>query len=154
MKPKYSLPSLTLLLIAALISGCASPGFRDAWVQAVSGPAPTDITGAWEGTWKSEATGHTGDLRCLVTRDEETSNDYRFHYWASWKRFVSGEFVVEYPVTQRGDRFSFGGKYDLGKSFGGTFTHEAVATPVTYDATYSAAADKGTVTMVRPKSKD
>ena len=39
---------------------------------------------------------------------------------------------------------------ELGKGFGGTFTHEAVATPTTYDATYSAAKDKGEFSMVRP----
>ena len=155
MKPKIPLSYRTLrhaliLISAAFLTSCASPDFRDSWRQATSTPTPNDITGAWEGTWKSEQTGHTGNLRCLVTRDTKSPSDHSFHYWASWKHLVSGEFTVNYPVNQRGGKSSFGGRHNLGKALGGTFSHNAVATPTTYDATYSAAKDQGTFTLVRP----
>src|SRR5687767_7268877 len=51
------------LLLAVSLSGCST--FHREWKQAAAQPAPTDdISGGWQGMWKSEATGHEGTLRC------------------------------------------------------------------------------------------
>ena len=81
---------------------------------------------------------------------EGDGNPHEFHYWATWARIVSGEFTVTYPVTKRGGKSYFGGRHHLGDRFGGTFTHEAVATATSYDATYSAMKDRGEFHMKRP----
>jgi len=141
---------LAFILPALALTGCASPGFRDAWQKAGTSPPPEDFSGPWEGTWTSEKTGHTGAVRCLVASTPDDDGLYDFHYWASWKKALTGEFHVRYPVNHVGDKYYFGGKHDLGKAFGGIFSHRGESTGSEFKATYSSAQDEGAFDMKRP----
>ena len=67
------------LLLGLFASGCST--FHREWKQAAAQPLPIDdITGRWQGGWKSEGTGHQGALRCVVSK--ESPEKYRFVYRA------------------------------------------------------------------------
>ena len=53
-----------------LASGCAT--FNLDWTMTANRPTPTNsLLGQWEGTWLSEANGHNGNLRCVVTQKKD-----------------------------------------------------------------------------------
>jgi hypothetical protein len=148
----------TLLLAAGLaclsLTGCTD--FKNAWEEQLKKPRPvyTDLTGPWEGTWKSDVNGHNGKLRCIITKQKDGA--YEFHYWAQWQKVLSGSFKQNYAVEvdkAKPGTFRFEGARDLGK-MGGKFTHKGVATATTLKATYdSEMGDKGVFELTRPKSK-
>ena len=47
-------------------------------------------------------------------------------------------------------RYYFGGKHDLGKAFGGIFSHKGESNGSELNATYSSAHDEGSFAMKRP----
>ena len=130
------------------VASCGS--FPSEWRRAVSQPIPTDLTGAWEGRWVSQTSGHQGTLRCVVRQDASSAETYHFHYWARWG-FLCGTFPAVYPVQAIGpDRWAFSGHSDLGL-LGGLYHHRGKATPTTFNATYhSTRGDHGTMQMRRP----
>ena len=134
--------------------GCTD--FKKAWEEELAKPAQkhSDLTGAWEGTWKSDVNGHNGKLRCIITKQPD--GQYEFHYWAQWQKVLSGSFKQNYPVVEdkkKPGTYTFTGKRDLGK-MGGKFTHSGTATATSFKATYdSDMGDKGVFELSRPQSK-
>src|SRR5687767_5977988 len=99
------------LLLAVSLSGCST--FHREWKQAAALPTPTDdITGRWQGRWKSEATGHQGTLRCVVSK--ESPAKYRFLYRPVWKKILHGTYTVLQDVQREGNVFKMHGSADLG----------------------------------------
>lgn len=135
-------------MLAWFLVGCS--GFQERWNRALAEPQPGDFTGAWQGRWVSEKTGHEGKLKCVVEPSAEASGRYAFHYWARWA-FLSGAFSVEHPVRATGkSRWSFSGDSDLG-IFGGLYQHEGEATEDRFQSRYRAAhGDRGFMEMTRP----
>lgn len=139
------------LLALCFLSGCASREFNRSWRQANSGGELSGIAGSWEGTWMSEATGHHGDLRCVVTPSEDNAGICDFRYWASWSKVVCGEFDVAYAVRAGDDgQYRVSGEKDLGKLGGGLYSHTGVATSEQFEATYRSKDDHGVFKMIRP----
>lgn len=143
---------LAVLLALCLVglASCATPNFDRAWKAAVAKGSPAQsIEGPWVGTWTSNATGHTGHLRCLVTENKVAAR-HDFHYWAQWKVFQT-DYHAAYPVSRSGSRWSFQGQSDLGFLGGGVYTHIGEATPETFKASYQSAKDHGVFSMTRPR---
>ena len=143
---KLAIVTVIGALCFALVS-CTD--FKKNWAEELTkNNKPTDLTGAWEGTWKSDVNGHTGKLRCIITKQPD--GQYEFHYWAQWQKVLSGSFRQNYEVKKKGNTFTFSGEKDLGK-FGGKFDHQGTATATTFKATYVAEkGDKGTFELSRP----
>ena len=144
----------TLCILISLTTLISCSSFQKDWRTAVSAQsqtASTDLQGPWEGEWISEASGHRGALRCLVTKNPIETGHYDFHYWAKWGIF-SGAFEAHYPVQQQGkDRWDFLGETDLGR-LGGVYRHEGHATITHFQADYTSTKnDHGTFTMRRPE---
>ena len=139
---------------AAMLSSCTN--FRKVWADEMAKPAQKrgDLTGPWEGTWRSDVNGHNGKLRCIITKQADGAHE--FHYWAQWQKVLSGSFRQNYEVTEnKGKRgtFHFEGERDLGK-LGGTFTHKGTATAKTLKATYaSEMGDHGVFELSRPQAR-
>ncbi|MCI0535396.1 MAG: hypothetical protein L0Z50_09210, partial [Verrucomicrobiales bacterium] len=123
-----------MLLLAACFSGCST--FHREWKQAAGPPPADDISGRWEGAWKSEATGHEGALRCVVTK--ESPERYRFLYRATWKKVLHGTYVVLQDVRREGNAFKMHGAAELGKLYGGRYEYDGQATPTSFFSTYRA----------------
>jgi hypothetical protein len=115
---------LGLLLLGLAVTGCST--FNRDWKAAASIAAPAnDITGRWEGTWQSEATGHHGKLRSLVTHLE--GGDYQARYRAKYLRIMSFSYPVRLKVVAAEDGFKFNGEADLGWYAGGLYQYEGRA---------------------------
>ncbi len=158
MKP-FRILSRKFAIIAAAGATCLSlvgcTDFKEQWRKATDEAAKrkgkyADLTGPWEGTWKSDVNGHNGKLRCLITRQDDGT--YEFHYWAQWQKVLSGSFRENYEVVDKKDgSFTFSGEKDLGK-MGGKFTHKGTAKATSLDATYrSELGDHGVFELTRPK---
>ena len=134
------------LLLAMALSGCST--FHREWKQAGNQRPPIDdITGRWRGVWKSEATGHQGALRCVVSK--ESPEKYRFLYRATWKTILHGTYAVHQDVQREGHVFKMRGGADLGKLYGGRYEYEGQATHTNFFSTYRAQGDHGTFQMTR-----
>jgi hypothetical protein len=135
-------------VVALLLAGC-STAFKREWKQAKAVTAPQQgILGRWEGTWHSEANGHHGDLRCVVTKLWE--DEYRFAYHATFWKVFSANYAITQKVRRVGDGFTMTGDADLGKLYGGVFTYEGRATSINFFSAYRTASDHGVFEMVRP----
>ncbi len=152
-KKTMKLRHLTYSAVSVLLSSCAGPGFNKKWEAALAEhPAPqqTDITGPWQGSWNSEANGHTGDLRCIVN---ETGKDrYNFQYWATWGRGMKGTFAIDCEGARQGGVTRVTGQKKLGPF--GKYSHEAEITPSRFDARFSRQRKNlGTFELSRPESE-
>ena len=138
-------PGLFLLLGLLAVSGCSS--FQREWKQAAAGP-PAGLEGRWSGVWRSDANGHTGQLRCLVTRAEDGAYRARFH--ARYEKIFTFGYTVALQVRQPGDHFQFTGDANLGWYAGGVYHYEGTASATNFLATYRCPRDHGTFTLARP----
>src|SRR5579871_3647987 len=67
---------LSWLGLAWFAAGCSS--FNHDWKQAGATPPTDGLQGRWQGVWVSYVTGHTDQLRCLVTRKDDATYQARF----------------------------------------------------------------------------
>ncbi len=143
----------TLLSLAGVFllvgAGCSAPKFEREWNEALARGVPAKgIEGPWEGSWKSEASGHTGGLRCLVSAPEDPAAPWGFHYWFSWSGLQSS-YRSSYIVREEDGVFRFTGETNLG-ALGGVYRHDGTATADRFEASYSSKGDRGTFGMTRP----
>ncbi len=151
----------TLLIgIAALVltaGGCAFD--RQYNVAKAQSQPEHDITGVWQGRWVSEATGHSGKLRCIVTPlpDEDGSltpegkRRYKAWFHATWAAVLSGTYHIELIAEPKADTVHFAGSADLGWLAGGVYETEGQATGERWESTYRSKHDHGRFEMTRPE---
>ncbi len=150
---------IAALAAVLLLSNC-STGFNRGWRltlaegRTASGP---DITGAWQGTWRSEVNGHSGELRCMVSRQfaatctfEEDS--YRFHYHANFMKLFSATYAVKHQVRRTKSGFTFSGDQAIPGVGGGLYHYEGKVTPEDFRATYRCKSDHGVFELKRSPS--
>lgn len=144
-----NLSLLSLLLTALCLTSCAS--FERQWQKSVADYQAGKVAspeGPWEGTWTTNTNGHTGALRAIVTKAE--GDDYKFHYHATWQKFLKGGYSVDFPVTRSGSTYKVDGSKSLG--IFGNFHHKATIGRNSYEATYSNdKGDLGEFSMRRPQ---
>ncbi|HLU49513.1 MAG TPA: hypothetical protein VK116_15555 [Planctomycetota bacterium] len=108
-----------------------------------------DPSGRWAGRWLSLASGHTGELRAIITPVDDSTWDAWFR--ASWGPFFSFEYrlplEVEAPPSE-GGILRFRSEADLGWLWGrysqsGEFTGERLY------STYESKHDHGTFELER-----
>lgn len=134
-------------MLALLLCGCSS--FNHAWKQAGSTPAPRDsVEGRWEGDWLSAANGHTGNLRCLITKQADGPYEARFR--ATYLKVLRFSYTVPLEITRSNEAWHFHGEADLGKAAGGVYRCEGNATPTNFHSTYRSKYDHGDFEMTRP----
>ena len=158
---KASVRLLTAAFLIATLASC-SLGYDRQWRKAASAnaAAPSDLTGAWEGTWKSQANGHTGTLKAIVTKAETPASDkakpgkeqYVFTYKATWKRILTGVIEATHEAQKKGNHYTLSGQKDLG-AFGGIFSFTGESTPSEFHADYKAKLDHGVFDLKRPMTK-
>lgn len=148
----------TIIFFAAI--GCS--GFEREWSAWKSAPSleisDASLIGLWEGSWISEASGHNGRLRCIVTpegQDLETlaaippsagsEGGYLARFRAKWSIF-SFEHELHLEGTEEPTRFR--GEADLGWPWG-VYRYEGrhVASRLVF--TYRTEKDHGTFELER-----
>jgi len=138
----------SLLLGAILLSGGCTT-FGHAWAKAAKEPVTTNsLLGCWEGTWLSEANGHNGNLRCVVTLKNDGTYSARFH--AIYKKVLGFGYTVPLKAAETNGMFQFSGEADLGWWAGGVYHYEGHAQDTNFFSTYRCKYDHGTFQMTRP----
>ena len=137
--------SLTSVLF---VCGCST--FERDWRNAALAPiAPGSVEGRWEGHWKSEVNGHTGKLRCLLTKQDETRCEARFK--ATYWKVLRFTYTATLAGEERDGAWRFNGSADLGKAAGGVYRYEGQATATNFHSTYRSEYDHGVFEMRRPE---
>lgn len=135
-------------LALVLLCGCST--FNRDWNRAARQPTnPASIEGRWDGKWLSDVNGHTGRLRCLLSRESDSRYQARFRatYWKVF-RF---NYTVPLEFERRDGEWHLTGEEDLGKLAGGVYRYEGHATPTNLFSTYRSKHDHGTFQMRRPE---
>ena len=147
--------SLLSGLAALMLCGCSA--FNYEWRQATRKPVPVnDITGRWEGHWKSQATGHNDRLRALISQVDTNQYDVKFH--AAYKSETIKWITIHFGYTVRMETkrstngvVEFHGSENLGALAGGVYTYDGSADATNFFSTYKSKYDRGTFEMTRPK---
>ena len=149
--------SLLLGLLGAVslaaVSGCCSTFDRD-WDAAAATPPPAGgFEGRWEGTWTSEENGHTGGLRCIITRKQDSGFEARYDATYDWCIFgFSFEYSVPMTAEREGEAWKFRGSAELGCWIaGGLYEYEGRIEGSDYAATYKSDGDHGVFKLKRAK---
>jgi hypothetical protein len=132
---------------AVLVSGC-STFIRDWDRMAATAPPQNSIEGRWEGTWKSDASGHSDRLRCILSRKDERVYEARFY--ANYRKALNFGYTAPLQVEQREGKYFFEGKANLHWYAGGVYHYKGEATPTNFYSTYRCKSDHGTFEMRRP----
>ena len=138
---------LTLgLLLMPCLTSCGS-AFRSAWKKA---PVTAAVEGKWKGTWLSDASGHHGDLLCVVSASKNAQGDHEFFYHATWKKILSGSYKAVHTVKKQKDgSYTFKGEHKMPDWAGGLYHYEGTIKGDEFKANYRCSMDNGTYTMKR-----
>jgi hypothetical protein len=152
--PYRSLGALLSLLSVFWFTGCSS--FERDWQNAALIPRlQDDLAGRWEGTWRSEASGHNDQLRAVIATGSNGVYSTRFH--ARYKKGIfrlSFGYSVPLQVRQTNGTYQFQGEADLGRLAGGLYRYEGSAAGTNFFSNYRCKYDHGTFQMTRPAPSD
>lgn len=138
------------LVLALFVCGCSS--FNREWRTAGQQPVtPDSLEGRWEGRWLSEANGHNGNLRCLISR--QTNDTYAARFRASYLWVLRFSYTVPLTVEPQEGGWRFQGEADLGAAAGGVYHYAGNATRTNFHSTYRSPADHGVFEMNRRAAK-
>ncbi|MDB6055587.1 MAG: hypothetical protein JWN25_3110 [Verrucomicrobiales bacterium] len=140
MKPQVF--SLFICLLLGFCSGCST---FDRDFKAAR--ASNTIEGPWTGTWKSESSGHTDKLRCIVKAVAPGAYEAKFK--AKYHTILSFGYVAHLKGTNQGTVFNFKGKADLGKLAGGVYSYDGNISPGHFHSIYTSKYDHGTFDLHR-----
>lgn len=140
----------SLLSLSAVCFLASCSGFNSSWKLAAS-PLPNDpVAGRWEGRWTSEASGHSGKLRCIVGPKLNPEGDRTFTYWASWKKILSATFHPVHRVVEKNRQQTFSGSHRMPAWAGGMYTYHGSIVGGQFKASYRSSHDHGVFEMKRP----
>lgn len=105
------------------------------------------MSGRWDGCWLSSANGHTGRLRCIITRGTNDTYSARFH--ATYAKILKFGYTVPLSVTASNQSWHFTGAANLGFMAGGVYRYNGSATSNSFHSTYASKYDHGTFDMER-----
>lgn len=147
---RQTLAGVLLFGLLALVAGCST--FERDWKGAVlNPPAAGGLEGAWEGKWVSAQNGHTGRLRCLLTREDGTNYHARFKA-VYWKVFRAS-YAVGFTGESHDGSWHFQGAEILGWYAGGVYHYAGRISPTNFFSTYRCEYDHGTFELIRPPQR-
>lgn len=103
--------------------------------------ADAGITGRWRGIWRSDANGHHGGLRCIITTTDDGGLHARYH--ATYARVLTFEYDMPMTVEHDGATSRFAADADLGWLAGGRYEYVGTVVGDAFHATYESAKDHG-----------
>jgi len=106
-----------------------------------------DLSGKWNGTWRSEIRDHTGPLRAKFTVLEDAKVQARFN--GRFFKLIPFHFNVTLEIVKNEDGVvTLKGKENLGRTLG-TYTYNATYNNDKFVAKYSTEKDKGVFEVSR-----
>ena len=144
---KLLLP-LLLLLCVGTFSSCGAIAYRYAWSDFEPEPDGSGMVGKWEGSWESERDGHSGGLRCMMSREGDDA--YVARFYSTYGLFFFFRHEATFRVVSREDGVHFEGEEDLGSLAGGVYQYQGHVADGQFEACYDAEnGDHGTFRMER-----
>jgi hypothetical protein len=129
-------------ILVLFATGCSS--FNRDWKAARSNPAAT--ASAWDGEWRSDANGHHGRLRAILTPGDGTTHQVRFR--ASYAGIFRFGYAMDLAVRPGdGATNTFRGTADLG--MWGSYSCDGTMTSRQMEARYDATHDRGVFKLHR-----
>ena len=110
------------------------------------------LAGRWQGTWKSDVSGHTDELRCIISAAE--SGALAARYYASYAWCFTFEYTVKMNVTQKGEAWELSGKDDLGWFAGGVYHYQGEIIADAFKCRYHSDDDRGVFELTRFDGED
>jgi len=144
---RQTLACALALALALLVNGCSS--FNRDWKAAAGQPTDNSLAGRWEGKWLSEVNHHTGTLRCVLKREDDSK--YTASFRATYWKILRASYQVEFTGEMRDGIWNFHGDENLGWFAGGVYHYEGRLTPTNFHSTYRCQYDHGTFELTRPK---
>lgn len=105
-----------------------------------------DLSGHWEGNWKSCKSGHKGVLRAEFCKLNETQ--YQVNFSGRFFKIMPFRYSVVLNVIEEGDSVVLAGKSNLGRIMG-TFTYNATVTGNQFQSSYNSCKDYGLFTLTK-----
>jgi len=141
-KSIYQLMTVGVLLLFVL--GCGGLGHTtaDGGEQDVQA-----IEGLWVGKWYCHKTGHSGPMRCRLTRI--TEGQYLARYDGFFAGFIPFWYSVKTDVTRRGEVTYMKAEENLGWYGGGLFQYEGDIRDGEYHMRYDSKYYAGTFELKR-----
>jgi hypothetical protein len=144
---------LFALAVAFAAGGCGI-AYECRWKNAGTQPTPAQgINGRWQGEWHSEGSGHSGGLRCILTRDADGHYVADFRATYAWLLSFGYRMTLTTKATDDGHPPSvvyFEGKEDAGWLGGGVYAYDGKVTPMAFHFNYAGTWDHGTFLLARP----
>jgi hypothetical protein len=109
--------------------------------------AKQSIEGRWQGEWVSQANGHHGALRCLLSQINSEQLDAAF--LATFGGFLRVGYGVRLVATATAQGFRLKGESDLGKLAGGIYQYEGEVNLTEFKCTYRCKYDHGVFNLHR-----
>jgi hypothetical protein len=132
--------------VGVTVAGCST--FQNDWERLAQAPAPQGVEGRWEGTWKSEASGHRDRLRCILEKTGDGIYLARFH--ANYQKVLNFHYDVPLHAARHDGGLYFSGEANLGWYAGGRYHYDGNVTLTNFFSTYRCRSDHGTFQMNRP----
>ena len=135
----FKLP-VTILSICALAVLVLSP-------TQLQAEETLDLSGKWNGTWRSEISEHSGPLKAKFTVLEDSKVQARFN--GRFFKLIPFHFNVTLEIVKNEDGVvTLKGKENLGRTLG-TYTYNATYSNGKFVAKYSTEKDKGVFEVSR-----
>lgn len=133
-----------LRLFAPLTANCRD--FNARWEAAAALNADS-VSGRWLGEWVSEASGHRGPLRCVLTVVSPAL--WHLAFRASYSGVFRTCYTTDFNVVQKDGRWSFTGRQDLGALAGGKYEYSGYAALTEMVCRYKSLKDHGEFRLKR-----
>ena len=141
---------ICLLLSASSLVFVGCKSFDTAWTEASKKSVLTNsLEGCWEGTWRSDANGHEGSLRCVVT--QRSDGDYNARYYAIYQKVIGFGYTIVLRSIENNGVSHFSGEANLGWWAGGVYNYEGSVQETNFFSTYRCKYDHGTFRMTRAR---
>ena len=132
--------AVTILSICALAVVVSSP-------TQLQADEKLDLSGKWNGTWRSEISEHSGPLKAKFTVIEDSKVQARFN--GRFFKLIPFHFNVTLEIVKNEDGVvTLKGKENLGRTLG-TYTYNATYSNGKFVAKYSTDKDKGVFEVSR-----
>ena len=142
---------LSGLGLMLLVTGCGAIRFNRAWsaYEPRECGSGSGMEGRWKGEWRSEWNGHSGGLRCLMTREEDGL--YRAWFFSTYAGLLFFQYETLFVVTvEEAGLQCFEGQQDLGRAIGGVYRYEGRVEQESFVSTFRAEnGDHGVFEMQR-----
>jgi hypothetical protein len=135
---------LLLPMSMVILAGCSN--FDREWRDAGTRPA-SGIEGRWQGSWKSEADGHTGALLCVIRHGD--GDTYNASFNATYSSIFHFGYDAKLTGHQVGNLVHLTGDENLGWPVG-VYHYEGTADPTQFYCTYRSKDDHGYFALSRP----